>query len=688
MAKLHHTNIVPLFEVGEDEGRFYLAMQLIPGKSLDRVISELRDAGSQSLGSWPDQSDALTETSVESATGSDRPATHRRSDVEATTDSRWNRRRRYHGIARIGWQAADALAYAHERGVIHRDIKPSNLLLDDRGVVWLTDFGLAKTEDDGLTQTGEFVGTLRYMAPEQFRGVSDERADIYALGTTLYELLALRPAFAASDRLKVLDAIQSSSPAALRDVNPQVPRDLETIVMKAMDREPASRYASAEAMADDLRRYVDDEPIQARRIQPLERLVRWGRRNQGLATALAAALSLLAALLAVLGWTSIRQAELRSIADERSDRMQSNLYLAEMNVAGQAAMQWYGVDTIRARVEEWHPQAIGRDLRHWEWYFLYAMSHRSTSVSERLGNVYCWSCDHHPDGSRFVHTVNGWGVHIRDAENGKVLAKQFVGSARSVDWSPDGKLIAVGKFEDKCVILDAETLQVVRDLNVPTGGECRCVRCHPNSRLLAEVSRCSNRQRSKEVRIHDAQTGELVQVFQEHKDDVFYLSWRPDGKRLAASDKQDVVVWDLSDGQAVLNADGAAVAWSPDGKMLGCVRPSGIWDVIDARQIATSTEAESFCWSPDSKRVALGCRDGTIRVREIDSATVEQRFLGHISEIWSVSWSQGGRFLASCGLRDETVRTWDLSQKHHTRELVHEGESYYIELDRTDDRVV
>ena len=175
------------------------------------------------------------------------------------------------------------LAYAHARGIVHRDIKPSNLLLDTDGVVWITDFGLAKAEDDGLTATGDILGTLRYMAPERFRGEGDARADIYALGLTLYELLTLRPAFDSSDRLKLIEQIKTEEPARPRSLDGRIPRDLETIVLKAIDKDPKQRYPSAEAMAEDLRRFLADEPIQARQVSAAERYWRWARRNPAIA---------------------------------------------------------------------------------------------------------------------------------------------------------------------------------------------------------------------------------------------------------------------------------------------------------------------------------------------------------------------------------------------------------------------
>src|SRR5262249_26098455 len=176
-------------------------------------------------------------------------------------------------VGRIGLQVAEALEYANRQGVLHRDVKPSNLLLDPKGNVWVADFGLAKTTDtEDLTHSGDLLGTVRYMAPERFQGKCDARSDVYALGLTLYELLALRPAFAAADRQALMQRVMTEEPDRLRTLVPHLPRDLETIVEKATAREPAGRYATAAAMAEDLRAFLEGRPIRARRAGAVARL--------------------------------------------------------------------------------------------------------------------------------------------------------------------------------------------------------------------------------------------------------------------------------------------------------------------------------------------------------------------------------------------------------------------------------
>ena len=208
---------------------------------------------------------------------------------------------------------ADALRYAHAQGTLHRDIKPANLLLDSGGVVWVADFGLAKAlEDDSVSRTGDVAGTLPYMAPEQFQGRLDARCDIYSLGLTLYELLTLQPAYADTNRSNLIRKIAHQAPARPRKLRPEIPRDLETIVLKAIAREPAHRYSSAGALAADLQCYLEDRPIRARRVGVLERLWRWSRRNRALASLAATALLLLV-LVAVVSSAAYVQAKKANI---------------------------------------------------------------------------------------------------------------------------------------------------------------------------------------------------------------------------------------------------------------------------------------------------------------------------------------------------------------------------------------
>ena len=272
-AQLHHQHIVPVYGVGCDRGIHFYAMQLIEGRSLSDVIRELR----RESGNPEPLSGGSTTVDYDSQI--DRVPTA----VLRTTQHSGRAREVFRSAARLAADVADALEYAHEAGVVHRDIKPANLLIDARGAVWITDFGLAHVvADAGLTQTGDLVGTLRYMSPEQAAGRRapiDHRADVYSLGATLYELLTLQPLFAGPDRARLLNQILNEEPRPLRQWDRAIPLELETIVLKALSKNPADRYATAGAMAADLRRFLDEIPILARRPTIVDRTRKWMRRH-------------------------------------------------------------------------------------------------------------------------------------------------------------------------------------------------------------------------------------------------------------------------------------------------------------------------------------------------------------------------------------------------------------------------
>jgi serine/threonine protein kinase/WD40 repeat protein len=316
-ARLHHTNIVPVFGVGECDRVHFYAMQFINGEGLDRVLRDVRQLRGRRADPGTDVAAvpstvaaagmAVSLVSGRFAAQTDSPQAADTSfslQAEASTAalSAATAGGSYHrSIARLGAQVADALAYAHKQGVLHRDIKPSNLLLDAQGTVWITDFGLAKAEGaDELTHTGDIVGTVRFMAPERFDGVSLPQSDLYGLGLTLYELLTLKPAFADANRARLIDRLLHEPPVPPRRHDPAIPHDLETIVLKCLAKDPAERYATAEALAEDLRRFLGDRPIKARRTPWYERTWRWCRRNPWLAT-VSAALFLVLAVAAVAG---------------------------------------------------------------------------------------------------------------------------------------------------------------------------------------------------------------------------------------------------------------------------------------------------------------------------------------------------------------------------------------------------
>ena len=304
---LHHSNIVPVLGVGQQWGIHYYIMQLIDGKSLDKVIQS--------------------------------------SPKKMFTESIFRLQRDWRKIADIGRQLMSALHYAHSRNVLHRDIKPANLILDREGTAWITDFGLAKlTTEENITKTGQAIGTLRYMSPEQLEGQVDERSDIYSLGLTLYELLTWKPAFAESDHGRLVHKKTSELPVRPRVVDRSIPRDLETIVLKTIARDPAHRYGTAREVEEDLERFLNDEPIMARRVSAAERFVRWSRRNQALALACALVATLAATFVLLLLWGYVHLQN--SLAREQAERRRATTNAALAMSALDSVFDRFGIDNL------------------------------------------------------------------------------------------------------------------------------------------------------------------------------------------------------------------------------------------------------------------------------------------------------------------------------------------------------
>ena len=417
-AKLHHTNIVPILGVGEQDGYHYYVMQIIRGVGLDLVIPRLHQL---TLGAAVDDEDlglATTGQPVRSAnvsevarallqgdlaglpivdaqpttSGSQREslrgssASHSAPQAETVTTTHQPARHAalseaikadesspqsaaavaspaasaavaqaprlspayWNSVARIGRQIASALRYAHQQGTLHRDIKPANLLIDERGTVWVADFGLAKaTEQEDVSRTGDVVGTIRYMAPEQFTGTADVRSDIYSLGITLYELLALRPAHDEAERKhSFVRHAPPAEPPPLRSLNRAIPRDLETIVAKAMAVETERRYQTADELLGDLDRFLQDMPILARRSSLPERLWRWARRNPAVASLSAVAASLLLLVAIVSTTLYVRTAQLNQKAHDALQGETQQRIKAEAT----SELAWEALDRIFERL--------------------------------------------------------------------------------------------------------------------------------------------------------------------------------------------------------------------------------------------------------------------------------------------------------------------------------------------------
>jgi hypothetical protein len=346
-ACLNHPHLVPVYAVGSEGSIPYFAMQLIEGRTLARVTDEAR----------------ATRLSCRA-------------------------------VAELDTQAAEALQYAHAQGVIHRDVKPSNLLVDRSGWLWVADFGLAMVPGSAATTaTGVLLGTLRYMSPEQalgHRSVLDHRVDVYSLGATLYELLTLRPAFDGDDRIEVLRKIAHEEPRAPRRIDSTIPRDLETVVLKAMAKPPAERYATAADLADDLSRFLEDRPIRARRASLTQRAARWSRQHTRAAAA--AAVLLLAAVVGIgvaLFWrNSVLRKHNRDLARalaraEQNEELNRRLWYGSQLRLAQQALASGQVELAQEMLEGLRPEPGEVAFRDFAWRYLQRICRREVSLLRR-----------------------------------------------------------------------------------------------------------------------------------------------------------------------------------------------------------------------------------------------------------------------------------------------------------------
>jgi WD40 repeat protein/serine/threonine protein kinase len=616
-AKLHHSNIVPVFGVGEDSGIHYYAMQFIQGQGLDKVLDDVRRlrAGRGAVvpteggpgralsacvakgllsGQFagPEKDEAAADPKVPQFRADAKDVLSRTEVGENSGLSMQSEAQYYRSVARVGVQTAGALAYAHAQKVLHRDIKPSNLLLDRQGTVWVADFGLAKDEGTDLTRTGDVVGTLRYLPPERFQGCSDARGDVYSLGVTLYEMLTLRPAFEGSDRARLIEQIAHEQPPRPRKIDPHVPRDLETIVLKATDKEPGRRYPTAEALAEDLRRFLAGLPIQARPTPAWERLWKWAKRRPAEAAVLlvsgVAALLLVAGAVGLWSFGRLQEAygktqqakEQVDAALKEKARLQSFHHIALAH-AGWRDGHLFGVERL---LQECPPEH-----RNWEWHYLQRHCHADLLTLEG-----------HPD------------------------------EVRRVAFSPDGTRLAAVGFDPI-------------------------------------------------VRVWDTTTGQLLQSLKGHSDWVRGVAFSPDGKRLASSERgrdPTVKIWDLQGGQEIVTLKGHSgpvhdVAFSPDGKRLASgAFASGkvkIWDVLSGQELHTLEGQGAVAFSPDGKRLASGSEDKTVKVWDVQSGQELHTLEGHPAEpLWSVAFSPDGTFLLS-GSIDGTVKVWDTATWQESR---------------------
>jgi WD40 repeat protein/serine/threonine protein kinase len=730
-ARLHHTNIVPVFGVGETDGLHYYVMQFIQGLGLDEVLTELRrlrlprDKGART--SVGDRTSPNKELSAEHVarsmlTGSFLPAepapsppgTPAGSAVPATGASRSDSsihlpghtetgslnesgRQYWRSVARIGVQVASALEYAARQGVFHRDIKPSNLLLDGEGNVWVTDFGLAKAETDGedLTHTGDIIGTLRYMAPERFDGQGDLRSDVYSLGLTLYEMLTLRPAFDQADRHQLIRRVMHDEPPRPRKLNPAIPRDLEIVVLKAIDRDPGRRYQTAAEMADDLGRFVEDRPVRARRASETEKFLRWCRRNPVPAGLLAALVLVFLAGFAGVFW-QWRGAE-AARKNEEAQRLLAESEETKAKAARERAeVALYHSDIARAQLEYRANNVADAvaildrcpvERRGWEWHYLNGLNHAELLTLSGHPDGWVEAAAYSPDGKLIASAGEGnpyWKsqgpdsikpgeVILWDALTGERLRtlSGFQHLVWGIAFSPDGKRLATASLDGKVRVWDVAAGKEL--FSKDASGGAYCVAFSPDGQLLAAGEGDGG------AVVWEAVSGKERLTCRAPQLGVASVAFSPDSRRLATisgwHQEARVRLWDLATGREGPSLDapaartlfGNAVAISPDGKYLAAGDRPGLiklWELPSGRLVRTLTghlgDVRGLAFSPDGLSLASASEDSTIRVWSTENGTETMVFRGHIGQVHGLAFNPDGTRLASGGI-DGKIKVWDLT---------------------------
>ncbi len=652
-AGLDHPGIVPVYEAGETDSICYIVSAYCPSNSLAEWLQQQQE-----------------------------PVTLRTA-------------------AALAAHLARALAYIHSRGILHRDLKPSNVLLatqteNEEGqrhpdlpfLPKLTDFGLARSldQENGLTRTGDLVGTPSYMAPEQTDGRSERitsATDVHGLGAILYTLLTGRPPFIAPTMLQTLEQVRNNDPIPPRRLNRRVDRDLETICLKCLAKDPRRRYASAEALAEDLERWLDHRPIQARPSTRQERLAKWARRRPSAAAlVLVSTLAVLAALTGSL-WHNLvlhqvlndreRALEesdlLRKQGLEREGRLLDHLYLTDMRLALE---MWYGGDLTR--LEELlnrHQPGEEGDRRGFEWHWLWRLAHpEKAALRAHDSGLLCAAVS--PDDRYLVTGDRQGNVRIWDLETLKRVAS-LTGHTDEVQravFSCDGRTLATCSKDRSIRLWDVATWKQTKCLSGPHEMSVMSVAFSPNGSLLASCDR------NHRLALWELPSGRLLRTWQGHVDVVHEVRFAPDGRTLFSVSQEGCVrAWNVADGreQAIFTHEQKGLlrlSISPDGQKLATAgyshtiflwRPESSEEPVE---LSVPNQIRSLAFSTQGVLAAVG-DDGLLSVwtlRPGNKPVRDQRVL-HITNgiLREVAFAHRGATLVTAA-EEGTVKLWDLSR--------------------------
>ncbi len=674
-ARLHHPHVVQIYEVGEAEGRPYLALEYVDGGSLDRRTA-----------------------------GTPQPAA---------------------AAARLVETLAQAVQYAHERGIVHRDLKPSNVLLQEsttgdtgdtgkdrsrhtNGLVSsssgasvvhstipkIADFGLAKRLDGGPgpTQSGDLLGTPSYMAPEQAEGKSGTTGpatDVYGLGAILYELLTGRPPFKAETPLDTLLQVRSEEPVSPSQLQPHCPRDLATICLKCLHKEPRRRYPCAVALAEDLRRFLDGKPIRARPVGAAERALKWARRHPATTAWMG-----LVVLLTGLGFTAVTWYALR--AEERRREAEQAQFAAQQARAG-AESALYS-QRIAGAYREWQACSLeqaelllrpyaGQEQPPWEWGYVHGLCHTDLlTLGGHAGPV--TSVVFSPDGRRLASGSGGaaaaGAIRLWDAATGRLLltCQGRMAPVTGLAFHPDGRQLAsahaalTSGIPGGVMLWDATTGEAIGPL---TGlpGDVSSVAFSPDGRLLATAA-------GGDVRLWDATTRREAAALSRDGGHAVSVAFSPDGHRLASGGPDGGLrIWDVATQQRLHRLGGPleirSVAFSPDGRYLAADRKGHTVEVWDAtRGVGLLTHpvhagpVQSVTFRPDGLWLASADEAGLVQVYEALRWGERRTLRGHTGAVRAVAFSPDGARLATAG-SDGAVKVWDALRDQEFRRLPRQG---------------
>jgi WD40 repeat protein/serine/threonine protein kinase len=682
-ARLDHPNIIPIYEIGEEAGQHFFSMKLVEGTSLAEQIAGKQGSRGERGNICPPRRSIAPFP----------PVSLSQSPTDAAPRAGGGYEPR--SAAALLAKLARAVHYAHQRGVLHRDLKPTNILIDAQGEPHLTDFGLAKIleSEAEMTQTEGALGTPAYMAPEQAgRGPVTVAADIYSLGAILYQLLTNRPPFAGASTAELLRAVAEREPVPPRVLAPSVERDLETICLKCLEKEPARRYDSAASLADDLERWLKAEPIHARPVTPAERFRLWRRRKPAVATLLAALFALIIATAIISSIQAWRIAIARDQAEDlaRQNQQQlAGLHLANgLRLADEGrtldALPWLAealrLDHGIPRREELHRARLAALLRE----------------APQLSQV--WFHNHRlgratfsPDGRR-VATGGGNDLAVWDTDSGKPVAgpwshpnqtpheDQRFQAAWVSDalFSPDGeRILSVFNFEAR--LWDAAN---GRQIGQPMRHRYRIhhAALSPDGRLIGTVGA------DLRVRLWDARSGEsngapvVLRLTPNH------LAFSPDSRRfVVAMPGDETRVWDVATRQPVgppLGHRGEVFwsAFSPDGRRIvtaGSDNAARLWHAGTGEKIAANWRHDDdvlfAAFSPDGRSVVTASRDRTAQLWDADSGSRRGSSLQHQGAVSQAAFSGDSRRVATAS-DDNTARVWDVATgRPLTPPLPHNG---------------